>query len=60
MFEFVEPTGTSTPVATMCRELSVSTSGYFEWRTRPRSARAVYDEIVAELIRGAHDESRRT
>ena len=42
------------PVAVMCRVLGVSTSGYYDWRTRPPSARALADELLVEEIRLVH------
>lgn len=42
----------------MCRVLGVSTSGYYEWRSRPRSKRALEDEVILEVIRRAYTESR--
>ena len=36
------------PVATMCRLLEVSPSGYYAWRARARSARAIADEALLE------------
>jgi putative transposase len=48
------------PVATMCRVLGVSPSGYYAWRKRSLSARARADiELTAE-IQAIHKESRRT
>jgi len=44
----------------MCRLLGVSTSGYYGWRTRPPSARAISDEVLTEKIRLVHDQSRQT
>jgi putative transposase len=44
----------------MCRLLGVSTSGYYGWRTRPPSARALSDEVLTEKIRLVHDQSRQT
>jgi putative transposase len=44
-------------VATMCRVLGVSTSGYYEWRTRPKSKRAIEDEVILEVIKRAYTES---
>lgn len=60
MFEFVEANQARFAVATMCRVLGVSTSGYYEWRTRPPSARALTDEVLVEAIRDVHRESRET
>jgi putative transposase len=40
----------SYPVTVMARVLGVSTSGYYAWRDRPPSARAVQDEKLLELI----------
>jgi hypothetical protein len=44
----------------MCRVLGVSTSGYYAWRYRPPSRRAVSDGILTEVIRGIHTRSRGT
>lgn len=48
------------PIATMCRVLGVSTSGYYAWRKRPPSPRASEDETLSEEIRKIHDQSRGT
>src|SRR5512145_378971 len=42
------------PVATMCRVLEVSTSGYYAWRKRPASKRAQEDAVLLRQIRTAH------
>jgi putative transposase len=47
-------------IATMCRVLGVSTSGYYAWRTRPRSARARADEKLSLRIQVIHERSRAT
>ena len=41
-------------VATMCRVLGVSTSGYYAWRSRHSSARAREDEALKARIRAIH------
>jgi putative transposase len=46
------------PVATVCRMLGVSTSGYYAWRSRPPSARAQSDARWVERIRVLHRRSR--
>ena len=46
------------PVRTMCRVLGVSPSGYYEWRERPPSARAVRDAEILERIEHHHVASR--
>ena len=48
------------PIATMCRVLEVSTSGYYAWRGRPPSARARSDAVLLDRIRGIHAKSRGT
>lgn len=40
------------PVQTQCRVLGVSTSGYYAWRDRAPSARAMEDTVLTEHIRG--------
>jgi len=47
-------------VRTMCRVLGVSPSGYYAWRHRPLSARAIRDVVVSAEIAGAHRASRGT
>lgn len=45
------------PIATMCRVLEVSTSGYYAWRDREPSARRRQDEELSERIRRFHARS---
>ena len=47
-------------VATMCRVLGVSPSGYYAWRHRPLSARARADVELTAKIQVIHRESRGT
>jgi putative transposase len=47
-------------VATMCRVLGVSPSGYYAWRKRPLSARARADVQLSAQIAAIHRESRGT
>lgn len=47
-------------VATMCRVLGVSTSGYYAWRGREASARQREDEALKARIRAIHARSRGT
>ncbi len=60
MFEFVEANRAVFCIAVMCRVLGVSTSGYYGWRNRPPSARALADEVLTEQIRLVHAQSRQT
>ena len=48
------------PVATMCRLLGVSTSGFYAWRDRAPSARAQADAQLLVQIREIHERSRQT
>ncbi|HEU4541128.1 MAG TPA: IS3 family transposase [Jiangellaceae bacterium] len=45
-------------VAVACRVLNVSRSGYYEWRSRPKSARAEENELLVKHIRAIHADSR--
>jgi putative transposase len=46
------------PIATMCRLLEVSTSGYYGWRDRAPSARQQADAVLTERIRQIHRDSK--
>lgn len=48
------------PIATMCRVLGVSTSGYYAWSARAPSARARSDGVLIERIDAIHAASRGT
>ena len=45
------------PVAVTCRVLKVSTSGYYEWRTRPASSRDLEQAYLMNAIRDVHSAS---
>lgn len=47
-------------VATMCRVLGVSTSGYYAWRKRSASRHASADRNLLRMIRTVHQSSRGT
>ncbi len=47
-------------IATMCRVLGVSTSGYYAWRGREPSIRAEQDTLLLTRIRALHERSRGT
>ena len=47
-------------VATMCRVLGVSTSGYYAWLDRAPSATAMSNAVLVERIRQVHAESHHT
>ncbi len=48
------------PIATMCRVLGVSTSGYYAWAKRAPSRRAQQDAALLAEIRAAHAASHGT
>ena len=48
------------PIATMCRVLEVSTSGYYAWLARTLSKREQDDVMLSEQIREIHRRSRGT
>lgn len=48
------------PAEVACRVVGVSVSGFYGWRRRKPSARAVRHVMVAEVIREVHDASRQT
>ena len=48
------------PIATMCRLLGLSTSGYYARRDRPPSQRVKSDAVLTEKIAASHGRSRGT
>jgi putative transposase len=48
------------PAHTMCRVLNVSASGFYAWRDRAPSKRAMQDAVLTERIRQVHAESDQT
>ena len=46
--------GEGLPVEVACRVLGVSCAGYYAWRFRPPSARAVRHAWLTDLIREVH------
>ena len=48
------------PVAVACRVLDVSTSGFYAFRSRPPSARAIRHAWLTDLIVRVHQDSRGT
>ena len=47
-------------ISTMCKSLGVSRSGFYAWRERSPSARAVADAELMERIAAIHRDSRET
>ena len=59
-FGFIDAEKATYPVKILCRVLRVSRAGYYAWRQRPLSARAVHDEVLITAIRTSHEHSRGT
>ena len=59
-FRFVEDHHATYEVKRLCHAVGVSTSGFYAWRRRPPSPRAVADEQLLDAIRTIHRDSRRT
>jgi transposase InsO family protein len=57
-FRFIDGHRGEWPVRVMCRVLEVSPSGYYAWRGRPDSVRAVANEKLLAEIRRLHDRHR--
>jgi putative transposase len=60
IFRFMRAEKANFTVAFMCSKLGVSRSGYYAWRSRPPSSRAVHDAALLERIRQIHARSRCT
>jgi len=59
-YAFIEEQRTQPAVRRLCRVLSVSHGGFYEWRGRAPSARARSDAALRTTIVAIHTESRRT
>lgn len=57
VFGFVRDHQAQLPVAAMCRVLGVSPSGFYAWRDRPMSRRAVRDVHLTAQITASHARS---
>jgi transposase InsO family protein len=57
VFRFIEAEKANHAVATMCRVLQVSRSGYYAWAARRPSQRAVANAALVEEIRRVHADS---
>jgi hypothetical protein len=55
-YAFIQARTVAYPVATMCRVLGVSTSGFYAWRKAPESARTKGDAALAgRNLRGCQE-----
>ena len=59
-FQFIEDHRDEFPVKLMCKELGVSTSGYYAWRGRLPSKREMANRALTAEIKDAFEESRET
>jgi len=55
-FRFIAKEAAQFPVSLLCRVLGVTRGGYYAWRKRPPSARALADAELSERIGQIHDE----
>ena len=53
-FRFIEDCRTDYPVRIMCDVLGVSPAGYYAWRARPESQRAVANRELVDDIKRVH------
>ncbi len=60
MFGFMERQKATHHIATMTRTLGVSRSGFYARRRRPKTLRAMEDEVLLDMITRIHTESRGT
>lgn len=56
-FRFIAEEAAQFPVSLLCRVLGVTRGGYYAWRTRPPSARALADAELSERIGQIHDQT---
>lgn len=59
-YKLIDAEKASFPVALLCKVLSVSRSGYYDWRDRPPSRRSQQDAALTAKIYEIHRHSRET
>ena len=57
-FAFIDEEKATWPVVVMCEVLAVSCSGFYAWKARPASARALEDAKLVVAIKAAHKAGR--
>ena len=55
-FRFIQEQSEQYNTRLMCKALSVSTSGYYAWRTRPVSAREMENQRLYDLIKAVYED----
>ena len=60
IYTFIAGRCSDLPVATCCRVMKVSTSGFYQWRARPCSDRDYDDAVLTNTIIDIHRMSRRS
>lgn len=58
-FAFVDREKALYDITVLCRLIKVSRSGFYAWQSRPKSDRALADEVLTEQIRAVFDANRR-
>ena len=58
-FRAIQRNASRYPINLMCRVLEVSRGGYYAWRSKPESKRAVSDRLLVREIRAIHTGFRR-
>ena len=56
-YAFIEKHRVQHPIATMCRVIRVSRSGFYAWVHKPLSDRAIEDQRLLQLIRTSYQAS---
>ena len=59
-YAFIKARQAEFPLATMCRALGLSPSGYYEWLKRPPSERSERDDELRQLIQAIWIDSHGT
>jgi putative transposase len=59
-FRFIEERRVFYPLRILCRALSVSRSGFYDWRSRPECERKAQEHELIRTIEQIHESSRKT